>query len=94
MKEKDLRRLFVWFCIVLLVAVSINSEGYTAAASILAKTHRDEYMLAVHNEFPQYHWDTNKGYPTRDHKDAINEHGICRLHRKSFNMNEQLRLGF
>lgn len=64
-----------------------------AAASVLAKTHRDEYMHAVHLEFPQYHWDTNKGYPTRDHKDAINEHGICRLHRKSFNMNEQLKLG-
>ena len=42
-----------------------------AAASVLAKTHRDEYMLAVHEEFPQYHWNTNKGYPTRDHKDAI-----------------------
>jgi ribonuclease HII len=65
-----------------------------AAASVLAKTHRDEYMNSIHREFPQYHWDSNKGYPTRDHKDAINDHGICKYHRKSFNMNEQLKIGF
>ena len=63
-----------------------------AAASVLAKTHRDEYMLKIHREFPQYHWDSNKGYPTRDHKDAINAHGACIYHRRSFNLNEQLRI--
>ena len=65
-----------------------------AAASVLAKTHRDEFMNIIHKEFPCYHWDNNKGYPTRDHKDAINEYGICKYHRRSFNMNEQLRIGF
>ena len=64
-----------------------------AAASILAKTHRDEYMLEIDLEYPQYNWASNKGYPTRDHKDAINLHGITSYHRKSFNMNEQLKLG-
>jgi ribonuclease HII len=65
-----------------------------AAASVLAKTHRDQFMHTIHNEFPYYHWDNNKGYPTRDHKDAISEHGICKYHRRSFNMNEQLKIGF
>ncbi len=65
-----------------------------AAASVLAKTHRDEYMLSLDAEFPQYNWASNKGYPTRDHKDAINVHGITEYHRKSFNMNEQLKIGF
>ena len=65
-----------------------------AAASVLAKTHRDEFMNTIHKEFPYYHWDNNKGYPTRDHKDAINEYGICKYHRRSFNMNEQLKIGF
>ena len=64
-----------------------------AAASVLAKTHRDEYMLEIDLEYPQYNWASNKGYPTRDHKDAINLHGITSYHRKSFNMNEQLKLG-
>jgi ribonuclease HII len=65
-----------------------------AAASVLAKTHRDQFMHTIHSEFPYYHWDNNKGYPTRDHKDAINEYGICKYHRRSFNMNEQLKIGF
>lgn len=65
-----------------------------AAASILAKTHRDEFMTNIHEEYPQYNWLKNKGYPTRDHKDAINTHGITSYHRKSFNMNEQLKMGF
>lgn len=65
-----------------------------AAASVLAKTHRDDYMLSLDAEFPQYNWASNKGYPTRDHKDAINVHGITEYHRKSFNMNEQLKIGF
>ncbi len=57
-----------------------------AAASILAKTYRDEYMLALHNEFPQYKWNRNKGYGTLDHRNAIEKHGICAHHRKSFNI--------
>jgi Ribonuclease HII len=55
-----------------------------AAASVLAKTHRDEAMLRYHAEFPQYHWDQNKGYPTAAHRRAIQEHGPSPLHRKSF----------
>ncbi|MCK4569270.1 MAG: ribonuclease HII [Bacteroidales bacterium] len=65
-----------------------------AAASILAKTHRDEYMLNIHSQYPAYKWASNKGYPTRDHKDAINQHGITPYHRTSFNMNEQLKMDF
>ncbi len=63
-----------------------------AAASVLAKTHRDEYMVNIHSEHPAYNWASNKGYPTRDHKDAINEFGITSYHRLSFNMNEQLKM--
>lgn len=63
-----------------------------AAASILAKTFRDEYMLNIHAQFPLYHWDKNKGYGTVDHLQAIAENGICEHHRKSFNMNPQLKL--
>jgi len=63
-----------------------------AAASVLAKTQRDEYMELIHHEYPQYMWANNKGYPTREHKDAINQYGITPYHRKSFNMNEQLRI--
>lgn len=65
-----------------------------AAASVLAKTHRDEFMVRLHEEFPEYNWAQNKGYPTRDHKDAINLHGITPYHRKSFNLNEQLKFKF
>jgi len=65
-----------------------------AAASVLAKTHRDEFMITLHDEFPEYNWAQNKGYPTRDHKDAINLYGITPYHRKSFNLNEQLKLIF
>jgi len=57
-----------------------------AAASILAKTYRDEWMQKIHNEFPQYGWNRNKGYGTLMHRDAINEHGLCKYHRKSFNI--------
>lgn len=55
-----------------------------AAASILAKTHRDEYMAGIAWEFPAYHWSQNKGYPTRQHKAAIEEHGLTPHHRRSF----------
>jgi ribonuclease HII len=57
-----------------------------AAASILAKTHRDEYMTRLHSLFPQYHWDTNKGYGTAEHRKAIEVYGLCNHHRKSFNI--------
>ena len=64
-----------------------------AAASVLAKTHRDEYMLRLHNEFPNYGWDKNKGYPTREHRLAIREYGLTPYHRLSFNHSEgQLEL--
>src|SRR5690554_3134885 len=57
-----------------------------ACASILAKTYRDEYMLQLHEEFPMYHWDKNKGYPTKEHRKAILEYGPCKYHRKSFRL--------
>ena len=57
-----------------------------AAASVLAKTYRDEYMVKIHNEFPQYGWDKNKGYPTPLHKAAILKYGITQYHRRSFNL--------
>lgn len=65
-----------------------------AAASILAKTYRDDYMVAAHAKYPQYYWDSNKGYPTMQHKLAIQEHGITSYHRKTFNYNLQLKLDF
>jgi len=55
-----------------------------AAASILAKTYRDDFMQLAHNEFPIYNWNKNKGYPTADHRKAIQAHGRCILHRNSF----------
>ena len=64
-----------------------------AAASILAKTYRDDYMLKIHADFPQYGWNQNKGYPTGKHREAIAAFGITDHHRKSFRLtNEQLSL--
>ncbi|WP_299125282.1 ribonuclease HII [uncultured Winogradskyella sp.] len=64
-----------------------------AAASILAKTYRDEYMEKIHKEFPMYNWKQNKGYPTREHRAAIKEFGVTKYHRKSFRLlPEQYRL--
>ncbi len=57
-----------------------------AAASILAKTYRDEYMQQLHSQFPQYHWNHNKGYGTAAHRQAIEEHGLCEYHRRSFRL--------
>lgn len=57
-----------------------------AAASILAKTYRDEHMKKLHEEFPHYGWDNNKGYGTVVHRKAIEEFGLCKYHRKSFNI--------
>ena len=60
-----------------------------AAASVLAKTYRDEYMLRLHEQFPQYHWDTNMGYPTKVHYEAIKLYGITPYHRKTFKLYKQ-----
>ncbi|MDP4246762.1 MAG: ribonuclease HII, partial [Bacteroidota bacterium] len=57
-----------------------------AAASILAKTWRDEYMQRLHDEYPHYGWNTNKGYGTPEHREAIEKFGLCAYHRKSFNI--------
>ena len=57
-----------------------------AAASIIAKTHRDEIMKKLHEEYPEYKWNQNKGYPTIKHKEVINKIGVCKYHRKSFNL--------
>lgn len=60
--------------------------GNIAAASILAKTHRDEYMMRIHEQFPQYGWNVNKGYPTATHRAAIAEYGPTPYHRMSFRL--------
>ena len=57
-----------------------------AAASVLAKTYRDDYMLRLHEQFPMYGWDENKGYPTAAHYEAIQKYGVTPYHRKSFNL--------
>lgn len=57
-----------------------------AAASVLAKTHRDEYMLRLAEEFPQYGWQKNKGYPTPEHRQAIRQYGLTPHHRLTFNL--------
>lgn len=67
--------------------------GNIAAASILAKTHRDEYMMRMHELYPQYGWNVNKGYPTKQHRQAIESNGTTPLHRLSFRLiNPQLSL--
>lgn len=64
-----------------------------AAASVLAKTNRDAYMEKIHEEYPMYNWKHNKGYPTKEHREAILEYGITKYHRKSFRLlPEQLKL--
>jgi ribonuclease HII len=66
-----------------------------AAASILAKTHRDEYMLSLHQEYPHYGWDRNMGYPTREHRKGVLKHGPTPYHRRSFKLlDDQTRLEF
>ena len=68
-----------------------------AAASILAKTYRDDFMLRIHEEFPQYHWDKNKGYPAKVHREAIRQFGTTPYHRMSFNLlgnTQQLEFDF
>lgn len=64
-----------------------------AAASVLAKTYRDEYMERIHEEFPMYNWKKNKGYPTSEHREAIRKYGTTKYHRMSFRLlPEQLKL--
>lgn len=64
-----------------------------AAASIIAKTYRDDYMSQIHEEYPMYNWKQNKGYPTKEHRDAIRAHGVTKYHRKSFRLlPEQFKL--
>lgn len=57
-----------------------------AAASILAKTYRDDFMKKIHDEFPSYNWKKNKGYPTKEHREGIKQFGITKYHRKSFKL--------
>ncbi|RYY54985.1 MAG: ribonuclease HII [Chitinophagaceae bacterium] len=57
-----------------------------AAASILAKTYRDDHMIQLHEKFPHYKWNSNKGYGTRDHREALKTHGTCKHHRMSFRL--------
>lgn len=66
-----------------------------AAASVLAKTYRDEYMDKIHEEYPMYNWKKNKGYPTAEHREAIKKYGTTKYHRMSFRLlPEQLKLDF
>lgn len=66
-----------------------------AAASVLAKTYRDEYMNKIHEEYPMYNWKRNKGYPTVEHREAIKKYGITKYHRKSFRLlPDQLEMEF
>ena len=66
-----------------------------AAASVLAKTYRDDYMNKIHEEFPMYNWKQNKGYPTKEHREAIRKYGTTKYHRMSFRLlPEQLKIDF
>ena len=68
-----------------------------AAASILAKTYRDDFMLRIHKEYPMYHWDKNKGYPAKVHREAIRQYGTTPYHRMSYNLlgnSQQLEFDF
>lgn len=64
-----------------------------AAASVLAKTYRDDFMKEIHKEFPNYDWDKNKGYPTKKHRQGIKKYGVTKYHRMTFRLlDEQLKL--
>ena len=67
-----------------------------AAASVLAKTYRDDYMNLIHEEFPMYNWKQNKGYPTKEHREAIRKYGVTKYHRMTFRLlpDPILDLGF
>ncbi|MBT6006148.1 MAG: ribonuclease HII, partial [Prolixibacteraceae bacterium] len=63
------------------------------AASVLAKTYRDDFMEKIHADFPDFNWNNNKGYPTKKHREAIKKFGVTKYHRMSFRLlNEQLEL--
>lgn len=70
------------------VCIIKGDEKYLsiAAASVLAKTYRDEYMIGLHKKYPYYQWEQNKGYPTENHRNAIKEYGATEYHRKSFRL--------
>ena len=74
----------------------IKGDGkylHIAAASVLAKTYRDLYMKRIHHEYPMYNWKQNKGYPTKEHREAIKKYGVSPYHRKSFRLlPEQFKL--
>ena len=61
-----------------------------AAASVLAKTYRDDFMMNLHEQHPHYNWCKNKGYGTKEHREAIEKHGLCEHHRKSFRIEKHL----
>lgn len=66
-----------------------------AAASVLAKTYRDDFMLDIHEKFPNYNWNKNKGYPTKKHREAIKKYGVTKYHRMTFRLlNDQLEIEF
>ena len=71
-----------------------DGKYLSIAASILAKTYRDDYMLSLAEEYPQYDWQSNMGYPTKKHRQAILEHGITPYHRKSYNLLGDGQLSF
>lgn len=83
----DGNRFYPWNGVEHRTVVKGDSKyGNIAAASVLAKTHRDEYMVRIAAEYPQYNWAVNKGYPTRDHRAAIAEHGPSPYHRMTFRL--------
>lgn len=69
-------------------SITKGDEKYLsiAAASVLAKTYRDDYMNEIHKEFPMYNWQKNKGYPTKEHRNAIRKYGVTKYHRMSFRL--------
>jgi ribonuclease HII len=69
-----------------------NRSMSIAAASIIAKVYRDKWMIKLHDEYPHYGWDTNVGYPTRQHFEGLKKHGATKLHRMSFNLRTKKRL--
>ncbi len=69
-----------------------NTFMSIAAASIIAKTYRDKHMMLLHNKFPQYNWNNNKGYATKHHRGMVLLHGLSPYHRRTFKINEQLKL--
>lgn len=83
----DGNRFYPWNGVEHRTVVKGDSKfGNIAAASVLAKTHRDEFMVSMAEKYPQYGWDVNKGYPTKAHRQAIAEHGTCPLHRLTFRL--------